>query len=59
MQPEEIKQHRTNLNLTFAKLAELTGVTTRTVQAYEAGEYKPSKTWVLLFGEVIRHNGQL
>ena len=52
LKPTEIKQARKGLGLTFAKLAELTGVTTRTVQAYEAGEYPPSKTWIILFKQL-------
>ena len=56
MQPTEIRQHRANLNLTHARLAELTGVTIRTIQAYQAGEYEPSKTWFILFKKIIKES---
>lgn len=56
MTPEEIKQHKKELGWTFSKIAQETGVITRTVQGYARGEYKPRKSWVLLFEEIIKKN---
>lgn len=42
--PAKIRQRRDELGLTQPQLAERTGVTTRTVAAWEAGESKPRRT---------------
>jgi len=56
MTPTQIKLKRIQLGWTFSKLAKQTGVTTRAVQAYEAGEYPPKKTWSILFEKILKEN---
>jgi predicted transcriptional regulator len=56
MTPEAIKQNRLKLDLTPLELSKKTGVTKRAITGYEAGEYKPKKSWVLLFEKIIEEN---
>lgn len=56
MTPKEIKQNRLKLDLTPLELAKQTGVTKRAITGYEAGEYPPKKTWVILFEKIIKEN---
>ena len=56
MTPEEIKQNRLKLDLTPLELAKQTGVTKRAITGYEAGEYKPKESWVILFERIIKES---
>jgi predicted transcriptional regulator len=56
MTPQDIKQHKKELGWSFSKIAQETGITTRAVQGFAKGEYKPKKSWVLLFEEILKKN---
>lgn len=52
----EIAAARRRLNLTQADLAQMTGVSGKTIHNYEAGNTTPTKAWLALTSQILDHD---
>ena len=55
--PEEIKSIRKDLKLTTGQFGEILGVSRRTVESWECGLRRPSKTALLLLERILADRG--